>query len=71
MARADADLASLATTANELTAALPAWRAWHRAHQPELDRVQDLNRVIADRRVEASIERARTIDHEVDYGISL
>jgi hypothetical protein len=71
VARADTDLAALATTANDLTAALPAWRAWHRAHQPELDRLRELNQVIADRRLEAVVERARTVDHEVDLGIGL
>ena len=59
------------TSTNDLTAAVPAWRAWRPSHQPELDRLQDLNHVIADRRLEASVERARTIDHEVDLSVGL
>jgi conjugative relaxase-like TrwC/TraI family protein len=69
--RADTDLVALAATANELTAALPAWRAWQRAHQTEVDRLRDLNLAIADRRIVDSVEQARTIGHEVDLGISL
>ena len=69
--RADTDLAVLAASANKLTAALPAWRAWQRAHRLQLDRLRDLNVVIADRRIEAAVERAQTIDREVDLGIGL
>jgi conjugative relaxase-like TrwC/TraI family protein len=69
--RAGRKLADLADEANRLTAAVPTRRAWERARAPELERLRDLTSTIVDRRLEATVERARTVEHEVDLGISL
>ena len=66
----DATIAELADAANRLTASLPAWRQWQRDHEPELDRLRQLNATITERRLEVAMEPSVTVD-VADHGISL
>ena len=71
IARAERKIAELADDANRLIAAIPARRAWERAHAPELERVRTLTQTITERRLEVVVERSRTVEREIDHGISL
>ena len=71
LGRHDARLAELSTRANELTAAMPARRAWERQHEPEFDRLDALQKTIRARELARTIERAKVVEHEIDHGISL
>jgi hypothetical protein len=68
--RADADIADLADQTNDLAESLPTWKRWRADHQPGFDRLGDLS-TINDRRLQLTIERARTTEVEVDLGVSL
>ena len=66
VARSDRVISELAEEANWLNASKPAHRRWVRDHQPELDRLTELNRTIRERDVERSVERAHVVDHGIE-----
>lgn len=69
LARADSAIAELAKRANELAAALPAYRRWQDAHEPEIDRLREVTLAIHERRIEAVVSRG--VERGRELGIEL